>query len=98
MLIASLAEAARLGRELGEAIGVPAVPRLPGGFAADLAENRREGAVVKCLGAGDETVLLASMPGSLTKQEEAVLAGMAAEGRAEPLASGEDGLRRERWG
>jgi len=57
--LAALALAAEIGAKLGDAIGVPARPLRRGDGSRRAAGNTK--AVEKCLGAGDELVLVASL-------------------------------------
>ena len=84
-----------MGSALGEAVGVPAVPQLPGIFGADLVRGR-EGAGVKCVGAGDELTLLLHVPDGLASFERRYLREMEGRGHAVELIIDPEGIRREK--
>jgi phosphomevalonate kinase len=89
-------ELARLGASLGGLIGVPAMPKLPDAFGGGGPPWYRRGAgAAKCLGAGDETILLMALPDGLRPRERAALAELAVSGDAEPLRPEPRGLSRE---
>ena len=75
-----------LGVELGEAIGVSAVPRLKGIRGGDLISGSRKGVVLKSVGAGNETVLAVSLPGELGEADLAGFEGV--QRRIYPVAEG----------
>jgi len=81
------------GIKLGEEIGVPAIPILPG--ESDIPLYRRESLALKCLGAGNETVLLLLIPDSLRNSEKAALKKLKERGLAVPLKVEHEGLRSE---
>lgn len=90
--ITALAELGRLGRFLGQEIGIPAIPKLPGQLAR-LAESRpRDHLSVKCLGAGGELILVAAARGSLEAAERDLLTQAVEEGLARHLVVDTAGL------
>ena len=90
-----LRELSDIGRILGEKIGVPAEPVLPEGLTGILQDQTRKNIAAKCLGAGNETILLAALPDSLTKTEQAALDSAIDAGTATPLLLRKEGIRRE---
>ncbi len=92
---AGLDELTRLGRELGDATGVPARPALPEELFSDISAGRRRGALIKCLGAGDEMALLLSSPGSLSRKELQTLKEWEKSAEAIPFTPDKRGLCRE---
>ncbi len=74
-------ELGRLSAALGEAIGIPSRPRIPKGL------NLREGSdvVLKCVGAGDELVLILFREGALLLPALEELDLLAGQGRARRL-------------
>ena len=84
------------GSRLGREIGVPAMPIIPGGFSVNTQAWYRPGAgASKCLGAGDEIILLMTLPDGLSRKEEAVLRKLKLAGIAVPLRAEKAGLMRE---
>jgi phosphomevalonate kinase len=84
---------ADIGIRLGDQIGVPARPHDFGGLGKDLLSGLRNGAVLKCLGAGDELILLISEKNSLGNSEKQLLTELEQAGKAERLVIEHDGLR-----
>ncbi len=84
-------ELSRLSVALGESIGIPARPHIPKEL------NIREGAdvVLKCVGAGDELVLMLFRKGSLPLSEIEELDNLAGQGKARRLDIERQGLRNE---
>jgi phosphomevalonate kinase len=81
------------GIGLGELIGVPARPVFPEGFHLPL---YRPGALAaKCLGAGDETILLAAVPDGLSRAELSFIGTLEEQGLAVALNPETDGLRND---
>jgi phosphomevalonate kinase len=96
-LLEPIHELACLGADLGRELGIPALPDLPGVFSsADKPWYRPGRSVTKCLGAGDETVLLLSVPDGLSHKERQTVKRLEEEGRAAPLSFEKEGLRLER--
>jgi phosphomevalonate kinase len=96
MLLDRIHELAVHGRRLGDAIGVPAMPILQGGFTGKTEPWHRPGsAVAKCLGAGDETVFLAAVSDGLTRKEKALINDLVDRGEASVLKIESDGLKPE---
>ena len=91
-----IGELGKIGAALGEAIGVPARPRLPefpGGGKGPAAG--RSGAAAKCVGAGDELILLLHSPDGLTRAEMRGIEELEERGEALELKVDSEGLRRE---
>ena len=91
-----IGELGKMGAALGEAIGVPARPRLPEfpGGGSGPAEGR-SGAAAKCVGAGDELTLLLHSPDGLTRAEMRGIRELEERGDALELKVDSEGLRRE---
>lgn len=84
---------AEYGCQLGSAIDVPALPVLPDGFSKHSTPWYRPGsAAAKCLGAGDEIILLAAMPDGLAEREKRDLEALISEGNARALKVDPEGL------
>ena len=84
------------GSRLGNELGVPAIPVIPDGFSEKTKPWYRPGAgAAKCLGAGDEIILLMTLPDGLSRTEEAVLRKLKLNGSAVLLRTETAGLRRE---
>ena len=84
-----------VSREIGEAIGVSAVPFLPEGLSGILTDGSRTDAAVKCLGAGNETALIVSIRGGLAPLERRALERAVRYGLASLLVIHEKGLAEE---
>ena len=82
------------GTHLGEEIGVPAVPVFPDGYT--LPVYRQNALAAKCLGAGNETILLLALPDGLSRNEESSIIDLQQQGKAIPLNIERQGLRREK--
>ena len=91
--IEHIKELADIGIRLGDQIGVPARPPGFEGFGKDLLTGRRNGAVLKCLGAGDELILLIYVKDCLSDSEKQLLIELENAGKAEKLVIEHDGLR-----
>ncbi len=84
------------GSRLGNELGVPAIPVIPDGFSNNTKPWYRPGAgASKCLGAGDEIILLMTLPDGLSRTEEAVLRKLMLNGNAVLLRTETAGLKRE---
>jgi phosphomevalonate kinase len=96
ILLERIHELAIYGNRLGEAIGVPAMPTVHGGFNGKTDPWHRPGsAVTKCLGAGDETIFLAAVSDGLTRSEISLINDLVDRGRARVLKVESDGLKPE---
>jgi len=84
---------ADIGARLGDQIGVPARSHDFGGLGKDLLSGHRSGAVLKCLGAGDELILLLTEKNILGHSEKRLLVELEQAGKAERLVIEHDGLR-----
>ncbi|MDT8297407.1 MAG: hypothetical protein RQ801_03830, partial [Spirochaetaceae bacterium] len=93
--IEHLKKLADIGITLGDQIGVQARPHDFGGLGKDLLSGRRDGAVLKCLGAGDELALLITEKNNLGDSEKQLLVGLEQAGKAERLVIEHDGLRND---
>lgn len=90
-----LKELAILGRRLGKNIGVPAEPVLPGVFSRQLQNGCIPGLVAKCLGAGDELVLLAGARDTLPEEDRNRILEMESAGTAQAVLVDPEGLKRK---
>jgi len=93
LILEYLHRMAESGIRLGEKISVPASPVFPGNIRFPL--YRRESMVVKCLGAGNETILLLCLPDGLQNKEIKVLRDLEQDGSAMALKIELEGLKRE---
>ena len=95
-ILDTVKDAARLGAVIGSLISLPArIPsELPGGIRTESLQKRPETAL-KCLGAGDETVLLLYTPDGLTRREQDILNREIQSGNAHHLQIETRGLTRE---
>ncbi len=89
-----------LGSRLGDEISVPAFPVMPDGFLYDDLVSRnpwyRPGSgAAKCLGAGNETILLIAYKDGLSSRENAALIELKHKGSAHPLSIEAAGLSPE---
>lgn len=84
-----------LGQTLGKKIGVPAEPILPDGLGGVLRDTERKSAAVKCLGAGNETTLLAALPDGLNAAEESALQAAIHTGTASVLTISKEGIKKD---
>lgn len=95
-ILATINSLAEYGMQLGREIGVPARPILPEAFSSNAAPWYRPGSVAaKCLGAGDEIVLLAALPDGLSRNEAWALEMLIEEGTAQELKVDPLGLIQE---
>lgn len=93
MILETINRMAEYGSLLGRAIDVPAIPLMPEDFPKQSAPWYRPGsAAAKCLGAGDEIVLLAVLPDGLTSMEKDKLFELARKGNARELKIDPHGL------
>ncbi|RKX89443.1 MAG: hypothetical protein DRP70_03670 [Spirochaetes bacterium] len=92
-ILESIHRLAISGIQLGEEIGVPAKPLIPG--VPDIPLYRRGSLALKCLGAGNESILLLFIPGGLSSDEIKSLKGLQERGLAVPLKVEHEGLRSE---
>jgi len=95
LFFSALSRAAGVGIAIGEHIGVPADPWQPAGFETDLVRGRRRSAAVKCLGAGNEMMVVCAAPDGLTRAEEQALQRECDGGRARRIRPETRGLVRE---
>ena len=84
--------AGRSGLDLGNVIGVPARPHIPSGLGRDIADGFRQGAGIKCVGAGDELTLLLYREGALLKTELNLIDGLIRQRDAFALEVEREGL------
>lgn len=95
-ILATINSLAEYGMQLGWEIDVPARPILPEAFSSIAAPWYRPGsAAAKCLGAGDEIVLLAALPDGLSRDEALALEMLIKEGTAQELKVDPVGLIQE---
>ncbi len=92
-ILESIHHLAISGIQLGEEIGVPGKPLIPG--APEIPLYRRGSLTLKCLGAGNETILLLFIPDCLSSDEKKSLKRLQESGQAMPLKVEHEGLKSE---
>lgn len=86
------------GLLIGRHIGIPAELPIPAGLGQDIAQGKREGAVLKSVGAGNELGLLLYHPDALLDGEKVILKQLEKNNYARRLKIEYEGLREESMG